>query len=68
MKKLIYGGVLLATVGLGSLGCKKISEPDLRDNPTSKMSLKSSNLNFEIKSNLLVFNSWEDIMLMVDNL
>lgn len=61
MKKLIYGVLSLAIVGIGVVGCKKEKFKNPMEN-----SLKSgsSNSSFYEKEGVLVFNSWDDIVLL----
>lgn len=56
MKKLIYGSLFLALVGIGVIGCKKETSVSHKDSSlNSLLSLKSSPLEIPIYTN------WEEV-------
>jgi hypothetical protein len=63
MKKLIYGGLFLAVVGIGVVGCKKViqTSPENLIN-TVAYNTNASEVYFEKKGDVLVFENWEDVI------
>lgn len=66
MKKLIFGGVFLAVVGTGIVGCKK--ETIISNNNKTSSLIEKDGLRFFSENGMLVFNSVEDYELSISDL
>lgn len=67
MKKVFYGGLFLALVGIGIIGCKKEISPVITKNQTIENNTNKS-ITYRVENGMLVFNTVDDFDRLIESL